>query len=118
MNRRTIMFVVNCLGIGGAEIQVTRLARGMIRRGWRVVVVSLRETGPLQPMLHEMGAVVYSLNMRPGVPNPMAIWRLRRLIRRTKPQVVHSHLVHANLLTRVTRLVVKMPVLVCSAHNI
>ncbi len=65
-----------------------------------------------------MGVEVYSLGMPRGVPDPRAILRLARLIRAERPDVVHSHLVHANLLARVTRLFVHMPVLICTAHNI
>lgn len=35
-----------------------------------------------------------------------------------RPDVVHSHLVHANILARVTRLFVRIPFLVCTAHNV
>ena len=34
------------------------------------------------------------------------------------PRVVHSHIVHANLLARAARLLSRMPVLVCTAHSI
>jgi glycosyltransferase involved in cell wall biosynthesis len=118
MNSKRIMFVVNCLDIGGAEIQVMRLALGMIKRGWQVSVVSLIPLGPLVPRLRDAGAEVFSLEMRPGIPNPAAIVRLRRIIRRVRPDVVHSHIIHANILARITRLVAPIPVLVCTAHNL
>jgi glycosyltransferase involved in cell wall biosynthesis len=117
-NGKCIAFVVNCLDIGGAEIQVMRLATGMIRRGWSVAVVSLLAPGPLAAPLESCGAQVYTLSMRPSVPNSLAIFRLRRILRRIQPHIVHSHIVHANLVTRLTRLVAPMPVLVCTAHNL
>ena len=118
MNSKRIMFIVNCLDIGGAEVQVMRLAQGMIKRGWQVSVVSLIPLGPLAPPLKASGAEVFTLSMRPGVPNPTAIVRLRRIIRRVRPDVVHSHIIHANILTRITRLFARIPVLVCTAHNL
>jgi len=48
----------------------------------------------------------------------MAILRLRKIIADLQPQVVHSHILHANVLARVTRMVSSFPVLVCTAHNI
>jgi glycosyltransferase involved in cell wall biosynthesis len=41
-----------------------------------------------------------------------------RLIRRWKPDVVHSHMVHANLMARVVRLLAPVPSLVSTIHNI
>ena len=118
MNDKSVVYLVNWLAYGGAEVQVSRLAAGMIQRGWRVDVISMIREGTLAETLKQAGAGVHYLDMRPGIPNPGAILRLRRLILGLKPAVVHSHIVHANLLARVTRLIARMPVLVCTAHNV
>jgi glycosyltransferase involved in cell wall biosynthesis len=55
--------------------------------------------------------------MHRGIPNPRAILRLRKIIRDFRPDVVHSHMVHANLLARLTRVVCPMPVLIATAHS-
>lgn len=116
---RTILFVMNCLSVGGAEMQVLRLVEGLRARGWRADVVSMLPGGPMKKPLRQAGARVYTLGMRPGVPSLAAIAKLAAIVRRRTPTVVHSHILHANLLSRVTRLVsVRMPVLVCTAHNI
>jgi glycosyltransferase involved in cell wall biosynthesis len=117
MSQRCIVFVVNALTHGGAEIQVSRLARGLKRRGWRVGVVSMIPPEALVPEMEADGVEVHSLGMSPGVPNPLAILRLRRILNSLRPQVVHSHIAHANILSRVTRMVAGFPVLVCTAHN-
>jgi glycosyltransferase involved in cell wall biosynthesis len=117
MNPKSIIFVVNTLTHGGAEIQVSRLANGLKNRGWKVAVVSMVPPSALEDQLREAGIEVYCLGMKPGVPNPLAILKLSRFIRARSPDVVHSHIVHANLLARVSRLMVKMPVLVCTAHS-
>ncbi len=61
--------------------------------------------------------LVANLGMQRGVPDPRAVMRLRRVLRRWQPDVVHSHMIHANLLSRITRLVAPMPVLVSSGHS-
>jgi glycosyltransferase involved in cell wall biosynthesis len=119
MSDKSIAYLVNGLDIGGAEVQVSRLAEGMLERGWRVLVISLlKKPGALAPAIISAGGEVATLHMRPGVPNPLAILRLRRVLNRFRPRVVHSHIVHANLLARVTRLIAPMPILVCTAHNV
>lgn len=59
-----------------------------------------------------------TLNMRRGVADPRAVFRLLKILREWKPDIVHSHMVHANLLARVVRIFCKMPVLISTAHSI
>jgi len=69
--------------------------------------------------LEKDGVFVHSLGMKPGVPDLRAVNSLNGLINEIKPNVVHSHMVHANILSRVTKRKSKdfsMP-LVCTAHN-
>jgi glycosyltransferase involved in cell wall biosynthesis len=114
---RSVVFVVNALTHGGAEIQVSRLARGLAGRGWKAAVVSMIPPEALVPELEAAGVAVHCLGMQPGVPNPLAIVRLRRILNDSRPQIVHSHIAHANILSRVTRMITSVPVLVCTAHN-
>ncbi len=44
-------------------------------------------------------------------------WQARQLIKQFKPDVVHSHMVHANLFSRLLRLSVRIPKLICTAHS-
>jgi glycosyltransferase involved in cell wall biosynthesis len=60
---------------------------------------------------------VHSLDMKRGVPDVRAVFRLASLIRDFRPDIVHCHMFHANLLGRVTRLFCRIPALVCTAHN-
>lgn len=68
--------------------------------------------------LASSGIEVQTLSMNRGRPDPRAVLRLARWVRTFRPDVVHSHMVHANLLTRVTRWFAPMPRLICTAHNI
>lgn len=112
------MLLTTSLMRGGAELQVYLLARGLKIRGHDVTVVSMRDPEALEQELADSGVPVVSLGMRSGVPDPRAVLRLAREIRRTKPQIVHSHMVHANLLGRITRIFQRAPVLISTAHNL
>jgi glycosyltransferase involved in cell wall biosynthesis len=118
MTATSVMFLVNALGYGGAELQVYRLAVGMRRRGRRVTVVTLIPPVALADDLRRQGVEVLTLNMRPGRPNPLAALRLLKIVRARRPQVLHAHIVHANLLARLVRPLGDIPVLVCTAHSI
>jgi glycosyltransferase involved in cell wall biosynthesis len=96
---------------------VLDLARAFRARGVPVAVATLLD-GPLATELASHGVPVHRLGMRRGVANPRAVLGLARVVRAFRPDVVHSHMVHANLLTRLTRVIAPMPLLVCTAHNI
>ena len=109
--------MTNSRPTGGAELQVWYLSREFLARGWRVEVVSLVPSGPLQGRFEGCGIPIHNLGMRRGIPNPLAIVRLAGLVRRVAPSIVHSHMVHANLLARVAHPLFHPVPLVNSGHN-
>ncbi len=113
-----ILFLVTNLTLGGAEAQVTRLAIELKQQGWEVAVVSLVSPDAHRAELEGMGVTVHSLGMKRRIPDPRAIPRLRAIILRLRPQVVHCHMFHANLLGRICRIFAGIPVLVCTVHNL
>ncbi len=103
---------------GGAEEQVIRLSYAFKARGWKVVIVSMLPPKKMPEDFATHGVPLMHLNMRRGIPDPRCIGRLAKIIREFKPDVVHSHLVHANLLSRIVRLVENYPVCVNTHHNV
>ncbi|MBL8177154.1 MAG: glycosyltransferase [Bryobacterales bacterium] len=106
------------LARGGAEKQVVLLATGLRKRGWTVSVESLLPPQAFVEELSACGVPVLSLGMHRGIPDPRAIWRLSRRWQCFRPDVVHCHMVHANLLGRITRLMAPPKVLISTAHSI
>ena len=112
-----ILTLTTGLARGGAEWQVYRVSVELRARGWETSVVSMLPLEGFSGKLIAAGIPVHSLEMRPRVPNPLAIARLARHIRRLAPDIVHSHCVHANILARITRVVCPMHALICTAHG-
>ncbi len=117
MGEIRLLMVTTGLGLGGAEQQLVQLSLRFKQRGWQVAVVSMVPPSVYVDLLEEMGVQVYSLNMVKGFPDPRALLRLARIVRRFRPHVVHSHMIHANLLARITRILAPVPVLISTAHN-
>lgn len=115
---RRLLFVITSLDYGGAESVVIELAERFQERGWTVGVVSLVKPRAYEEELRRSGIEVHSLAMPKGVPDPRAVFRLANLYRQFRPDIVHSHMVHANLLARVARLVAPVPALISTAHNV
>ncbi len=106
------------LAVGGAESQVVLLAKSLLRKGWRVEIVSMLPPSAFQQTLDEDSIPVLSLDMRPGIPDPRAAFRLARHLKTSRPHVLHCHMVHANLLGRLIRPFVRIPVVISTAHSI
>ncbi|WP_281718524.1 glycosyltransferase [Pandoraea apista] len=113
---RIALFVTG-LQLGGAETQVADLARGFLARGHDVALISL--TGNCAIALPESPRLTL-IELKAGKTPWSLACAMRRLVshlRAWRPDVVHAHMVHANLLARVARWFVPMPVLVTSAHS-
>ena len=113
-----ICFLVTSLSYGGAETVLITLATNLRSRGWPVKLICMIRPEARVEQLTSCGIEVESLNMHRGVPDPRAIFRLAMLLRKWKPSILHSHMVHANLLGRIVRLFVHVPVVISTAHNI
>lgn len=113
-----ILYLSTSLGMGGADRQVLDLATTLKGQGHQVCLVSLTPLGKMGLEARAAGLDVASLNMRRGWPDPRALWSFARLARRWRPDVVHSNMVHANLLARVTRPLHRAPVLICTIHSV
>lgn len=112
------MFILTGLNYAGAENQVVQLCREFLNRGHQPMIVSMIKPEAYLDELDKLGVEVRTLGMTKGVPDPRAVFRLRRIVQQFRPDIVHSHLVHANILARVTRLFISMPALICTAHNV
>jgi len=118
MNNLRILFLLTSLAYGGAETQVVRLAIWLKLRGWEVAVASLMPPKAYVEDLEAAGIPVFSLGIRRKLPDPRPVLRLVQIIRKWRPDIVHSHMVHANLLARIVRFLAPIPVLICSARSI
>jgi len=104
--------------MGGADSLLLRAAQELRARRHEVLIVSLTPLGPMGLQARSAGITTESLEMRRGVPDPRGLVRLIRLVRTWRPNVIHSHMVHANLMARALRLFVPIPALVSTIHNI
>lgn len=113
-----IFLLSTSMGMGGADKQLLSAAQEMRARGREVIIVSLTQLGPMGLEARRLGIPTESLEMRRGFPDPRGLVRLVHLVRAWKPDVLHSHMVHANLMARVLRLFVPIPAMVSTIHNI
>jgi glycosyltransferase involved in cell wall biosynthesis len=112
-----VALLVTSLDRGGAETQVVLLGVELARRGYTVAVISLVAPTAFTVELMEAGVEVFSLRMRPGAVNARGLARLIRFLVWFRPRILHSHLFHANILARVARMVVPVPIVISTLHS-
>jgi glycosyltransferase involved in cell wall biosynthesis len=111
-----VLLIITGLGVGGAERLVTNLADEFSWAGHQVVLVFLNGECELPPKNDQVRLV--NLGIRKDLFSLIkGLQKLRLIIREMQPDVVNSHLVHANIITRILRLFTSMKRLICSAHN-
>lgn len=114
--RVRIVYLLNSLGVGGAERLALALAQRMAERGHAVAMLVLL---PPQPGDLPCAVPVVHLNMdRTLVRFAAAMAGGRRFLGEFRPNIVHSHGFHANLVARLVRLVAPAPAVLTTLHNV
>ena len=113
-----IFILSTSMGMGGADQQILILARAMRARGHDVRVVALTPLGPMGLEAQREGIPTESLELRRNAGDLPRIARLVRMIREWRPDILHTHMVHANLLGRAVRPLAPVGALVSTIHSI
>ncbi len=109
-NRLRITHVIGSLALGGAERSLCALGTQVDPRSIETRVITLLDGGPLGELLADQDIAVDTLGMRRNVPDPFAILRLARLLRRQRPDILVTWLDHSNVLGGLTAQLAGVPV--------
>lgn len=112
-----VLHVITSLDTGGAEVALCRLIESLPSPEFEHEVVSLRAAGALESRV-AASAVVHSLGMHPGLIFPGTLLRLRRLLRASRPDVIHGWMYHADLAATVAAGGIKVPVIWGIRHSL
>jgi glycosyltransferase involved in cell wall biosynthesis len=94
---RDLMHVITGLSTGGAEMMLFKLLTLAKRGSCGAVVVSLMDGGTIGRRINALGVPVVTLGMRRGMPDPFALIRLARAVRRIRPIAIQGWMYHGNL---------------------
>lgn len=110
-----ILYVITSLGEGGAQRVVCDMADSMVKVGHEVKIAYL--TGEV--LTHPVNKNIELINIKLNdvLSLPKAYLKLSKTIKDYRPDVLHSHMVHANILTRLVRMLVPINKLISTAHN-
>lgn len=94
-----VTHVIIGLNVGGAELMLKRLIESHLDRpDIEHSVISLTDIGVLGEQLTKQGVAVYCLGMSSILKGPVTFFKLRKLLRTLRPDVVHTWMYHADLL--------------------
>ena len=113
-----ILILSTSMGMGGADQQILILAQAMQARGHEVRIVVLAPLGAMGLEARQAGIPIESLDLRRNLGIVPRFFQLVRMIRAWRPDVLHSHMVHANFIARAARALAPVPILVSTIHSI
>ena len=94
-----VTHVIVGLGVGGAELMLRRLIESHRSDPlFQHKVISLTSLGVVGKQLQAEGVAVEVMNMRSPMNFPATLWRMTRLLRNQRPDVVQTWMYHADLL--------------------
>jgi len=112
-----VLHLITGLGVGGAERALASLVQAKNRLHVCHRVVSMTEIGPVGAELASAGVSVQALEMRRGSPSPLALLRLVAILRRSRPDILHCWMYHANLLGLVAGKLAGVPHIIWAIHS-
>ncbi|HEY5661110.1 MAG TPA: glycosyltransferase family 4 protein [Gaiellaceae bacterium] len=116
----TVLHLQKVAGISGSEAHLLSLLPQLNERGWDIRFLMLHE--------HEPGAWDFARELRArGIPldaiplaadvDPVAFFRIAGYLGRTRPTILHTHLVHADVYGQLTGALTGVPIRVSTKHG-
>ncbi|MBN7797782.1 glycosyltransferase family 4 protein [Parahaliea mediterranea] len=96
-----VLHVITGLSRGGAERVLVNLLGGGLAGSSDCSVISLSNEGSYGAVIRALGVEVYTLEMSRGLPGAAALWKLRKIVREVKPDVIQGWMYHGNLAANV-----------------
>lgn len=111
LSSMSVVHIIVSLEKGGAEMMLRRLVEANMHAasGLRHVVVSLTDVGFHGAALRAQGAEVHALGLRGPVALLLGVYRLAAWLRRIKPCIVQTWMVHSDLLGGLAARLVRVP---------
>lgn len=110
-----VMHIIDGLGVGGTETILYELIDGLVAQGFRITVCYFNPG----PLVDKYAKLDISLIHVPFIfrIDPFLFFRLARVIRREKPQIVHTHLFKSDFHGVLAAWLNNVPVILTTLHS-
>jgi len=120
MRRGLVLHLQKVAGISGSEAHLLSLLPRLRERGWDVRMLMLHENEPgawdFARALEARGVPLDAIPLRTDV-DPIAFVRLISYLARTRPAILHTHLVHADAYGLLAGTAARVPVRFSTKHG-
>lgn len=111
---RKVFYLITGLHIGGAERLLLDTVKELDKERFEPVVCAL-VGGGLIPRFEALGVKVYDLGMKRKW-DLAAFARLKRILEEERPDILHTHLFHADLIGRILARMCRIPIVITTLH--
>jgi glycosyltransferase involved in cell wall biosynthesis len=116
-NSITVMLTINKMIIGGAEQQFLELAKGLDKRHFKTIVVTLYAGGDLEPEVKNLPGIEYICLNKKNKYNFFTLFTILRLLRQKHIDVIQPFLTPATFYTLVPAVINRTPVKVITERG-
>ncbi len=92
-----ICHIISGLNTGGAEMMLYKLLSTKNLKHFDHAVVSLKDEGTIAEHIKELGVPVFCLGMSPRKPTPIGGWRLVKLIKQFRPDIIQGWMYYGSI---------------------
>jgi glycosyltransferase involved in cell wall biosynthesis len=120
MKRHVVLHLQKVAGISGSEAHLLSLLPRLRDRGWDVRMLMLHENEPgawdFATALRARGVPLDAIPLRADI-DPVAFLRLTAYLARIRPQILHTHLVHADAYGLLAGTAARVPLRFSTKHG-
>ena len=111
-----LTIIITGLNTGGAEMMLLKLLERLSSK-FSIEVISLTEVGVIGEKIQQLGLSVTALKIRQIIPNPSRLFQLVQILRKTKPDIVHTWMYHADFLGGIAARLAGIPIIIWNIRN-
>ena len=112
-----IIYITTALTSGGAERILCRLSDYFADLGHDVAIVSMRSNFQVLPQNRKIKIIDLEINKKNPLSVIRAFFKSWFFIRKFRPDIIHSHMYHANIFARILNIINPQNRLICTAHS-
>lgn len=111
MGRSKIFYLITSLNIGGAELMLKKIISRLNKKKFDIAVCCLTNTPFLVNEIKKITKKIYILNLKNLLSVFTEFIKLRRIIKRENPNILHCFMIHSNLFGRFASIGLKCKVI-------
>lgn len=116
-NRIKIVHLVTSLEVGGAQHNMLLGLPRLDPKKYEHILISIMDRMQMEQQFKEQGIEVHSLGLNRKIDLAVAL-RLRSLLKKLRPDILHTYLIHGNVLGRIVGRLVGVPIIIGSELTI